>query len=307
MNVPPSCQNYQERAIQFPCLGVSLLGIICEPRSTLVRHPTAVLIIVGGPQYRAGSHRQFTLLARSLAENGITSLRMDYRGMGDSDGSPHTFEEVSDDVKSAIDALCQNTQGPIERLVLWGLCDGASAALLYCQTKADPRVQGLVLLNPWVRSGHSLAKTHIKHYYLQRLKQPAFWKKFLSGGVAVSALTDLFTTARTAFGGKSSQTNANAKHNAWHAETLAQSTAPFQDRMALAWRHFSGQILLLTSGKDLTAQEFLDHAKVTPAWKNLLDRTSVRKIDIADADHTFSNARHRAEVETYTAEFVQSV
>jgi alpha/beta superfamily hydrolase len=46
-----------------------------------------VLVIVGGPQYRAGSHRQFTLLARSLAEQGFAVLRFDYRGMGDSTGA----------------------------------------------------------------------------------------------------------------------------------------------------------------------------------------------------------------------------
>ncbi len=46
-----------------------------------------VLIVVGGPQYRVGSHRQFVLLARALAARGFAAMRFDCTGMGDSDGA----------------------------------------------------------------------------------------------------------------------------------------------------------------------------------------------------------------------------
>jgi hypothetical protein len=46
-------------------------------------------------------------------------------------------------------------------------------------------IAGLVLLNPWVRSEVSLAQTHIKHYYGQRLLQGEFWRKLLSGRMEV--------------------------------------------------------------------------------------------------------------------------
>ena len=39
-----------------------------------------MVIVVGGPQYRAGSHRQFTLLARHIAAAGYPVLRFDARG-----------------------------------------------------------------------------------------------------------------------------------------------------------------------------------------------------------------------------------
>ncbi|HBZ05431.1 MAG TPA: hydrolase 1, exosortase A system-associated, partial [Massilia sp.] len=49
------------------CRGAWLYGIVSLPAAP---HPRGVLIVVGGPQYRAGSHRQFTLLARDLAAAG---------------------------------------------------------------------------------------------------------------------------------------------------------------------------------------------------------------------------------------------
>ena len=44
---------------------------------------TAVLVVVGGPQVRAGSHRHFVQLARHLATHGHAVMRFDVRGMGD--------------------------------------------------------------------------------------------------------------------------------------------------------------------------------------------------------------------------------
>ena len=69
----------EERALEFDCEGESLVGILSGARSGVRR---GVLVVVGGPQYRAGSHRQFTLLARHLAEYGLPALRFDYRGIG---------------------------------------------------------------------------------------------------------------------------------------------------------------------------------------------------------------------------------
>jgi hypothetical protein len=55
-----------------------------------------VVIIVVGPQYRAGLHRQFVSLARTLSTAGFLVLRYDYRGMGDSDGEylGHTLSKT---------------------------------------------------------------------------------------------------------------------------------------------------------------------------------------------------------------------
>ena len=62
-----------ESAIAFACAGERLLGIVTRPQQAAT---TGVVIVVGGPQYRVGSHRQFVLLARDLAEAGYAVLRL---------------------------------------------------------------------------------------------------------------------------------------------------------------------------------------------------------------------------------------
>ena len=59
--------SYTESVLMFGCEGEVLLGIVSEPSGGTVAPSAGVVIVVGGPQYRAGSHRQFVLLARALA------------------------------------------------------------------------------------------------------------------------------------------------------------------------------------------------------------------------------------------------
>ena len=61
--------NHTEQVLNFSCAGEHLLGIVAAPAAP-VSAPLGVLIIVGGPQYRAGSHRQFVSLSRGLASAG---------------------------------------------------------------------------------------------------------------------------------------------------------------------------------------------------------------------------------------------
>ena len=76
--------SVEEVPFIFDCQGESLIGILHQPVNAA---SIGILIVVGGPQYRVGSHRQFLLLARSLSANDIPVLRFDYRAMGDSGGN----------------------------------------------------------------------------------------------------------------------------------------------------------------------------------------------------------------------------
>jgi hypothetical protein len=94
--------TYLESALVFECGGERLLGVISRPARPA---RAGIVIVVGGPQYRIGSHRQFLLLARDLARAGFAVMRFDYRGMGDSEGQTCSFEAVDDDIAAAIDAF----------------------------------------------------------------------------------------------------------------------------------------------------------------------------------------------------------
>lgn len=262
-----------ERPLQFDCAGERLLGVLAEPQA---RHADdcGVLILVGGPQYRAGSHRQFVLLARRLAAAGIASLRFDYRGMGDSSGEARDFRAVDADIDAALTAFTRAAP-QISRIVLLGLCDAASAALMHQAHGArDERVAGLILLNPWVRDDVSFARVQVRHYYTARLRDAAFWRKFMRGGVDGRAALRGF---------------AERLHTAWRGRPANDApTPPFQDAMAAGLRRFAGPVLLILSGNDLTAREFCDYTAQSPSWRGLLDAPRVTRLDIGDADHTFS-------------------
>lgn len=284
----PLTDTIAERALIFECAGDRLVGIVAEPTAGA---GVGVLIVVGGPQYRVGSHRQFLLLARQLAKEGFATMRFDCRGMGDSTGSMRSFEDTEPDIAAAIDAF-EVACPSVRRIVLWGLCDAASAALLYWNATRDTRIGGMVLLNPWVRSEASLARTHIKHYYGKRLFEKAFWAKLLQGGVDIAG-----TMRNLAHGVRASMAS--------RGDTRAAQLASFQDRMADAVRGFAGPILVILSGRDLTAKEFREYASTDPRWRDLLDRPTVERREVPEADHTFSSAEWRAMAATTTRDWLE--
>jgi pimeloyl-ACP methyl ester carboxylesterase len=175
--------NYEQRALQFACQGQSLVGIIDVPERPIGR---GVLVVGGGPQYRVGSHRHYTLMARLLAPRGIPVMRFDYRGMGDSDGEPRSFDAIDDDIRAAIREFLLQVPG-LQEVVIWGLGDGATAASLYAHT--DARVRGLVLLNPWAGGGGAQQSPLLPHL-LARFGEIGFWKK-VGSRHAVAVDTDM--------------------------------------------------------------------------------------------------------------------
>jgi exosortase A-associated hydrolase 1 len=275
-----------EHALLFPCGQDTLVGVLSLPAAPA---DTAVILVVGGPQYRVGSHRQFVVLARTLAAAGYAVLRFDYQGMGDSSGPAGDFLTAEPGIRAAIESLQSHVQ-QVEKIVLWGLCDAASAALLYVHETQDPRITGLCLLNPWVRSEASLARTQVKHYYTQRLMQREFWSKLLSGKVALRAFKGL-------------------AHNIWLARTraapLSQDKRPFQQRMAITWGNFGGQILLLLSDNDYTAKEFLEYSATDTAWSQVFQHPRLERHDLSNADHTFSDPAAQVKVEEFTLQWLR--
>ncbi|MEW5709236.1 MAG: hydrolase 1, exosortase A system-associated [Pseudomonadota bacterium] len=286
----------EELPFFFSCGGESLLGIIARPSRPA---PVGVLVIVGGPQYRVGSHRQFLLLSRMLAAHGVPCMRFDYRGMGDSTGPAQGFEQALPDVSAAMGAFMDRLPG-LEQVVLWGLCDAASVACLYAPM--DSRVAGLVLVNPWVRTEATAAATYLKHYYVRRLWDRDFWMKLARGEWRPTESLGAF--ARLV--GKTLRSGRQGGDNG-ASQAAASAPASLPDRMAASLARFRGPVLFVLSGNDYTAREFMDVARTSKAWATALAACRVAWKELPEADHTFSTAAHRDQVAAWTLEWVQAI
>lgn len=281
---PP--KQSDEQAFVFECEGAMLPAVLHQSVTSAER---GVLVIVGGPQYRVGSHRHFVYLGRDLAAAGYPVLRFDYRGMGDAEGDFIGFEGVTTDIRLAIDIFLRKVP-TLREVVLYGLCDAASAAIDYAWH--DPRVCGLVLLNPWVRTEAGEARAYLRHYYTGRLVDLGFWRRLISGRVnPLRTVGSLLDFLRRACG----QIRAGDDRS-----------LDLPARMARDLGRFQGQVLLVLSGQDLTADEFRDVVTGSPQWQRLLHRSAVRWLDIPEANHTFSRREWRNRVSADTVQWLRT-
>lgn len=283
-----------ERPVVFECRGNTLIGILHHAAAGGTQS-VGLVIVVGGPQYRVGSHRQFLLLARAVASAGFAVFRFDLRGMGDSTGSQINFENSGPDIEAAIGAFLELEPG-LDSVVLWGLCDAASSILM--EGADHPMVRGLVLLNPWVHSDDTVASARISHYYGKRFLSRVFWRRLLSGDVDLRKSIAGFLAdwrTRTDFKRRGDRANSDPFSS-------ADSETDFRERMLKGLRQFESPVLLILSGADLTAGEFIELTRDHAGWREALGKPGVTTFRLEDADHTFSTARWRHTVEEWTVE-----
>jgi hypothetical protein len=156
-------------------------------------------------------------------------------------------------------------------------------------------VSGLILLNPWVRTAQGLARVHLRHYYVRRLFQAGLWHKLARGEFDYRGAASAFRQAVTdALGNR-------------RRDSGPESAASFLERMEQGLRKFRGKVLLVLSGKDITAQEFKDFVAASERWQRLLAGENVTRHDLPDANHTFARRDWRAQVERWTETWVKSL
>jgi len=274
--------------VAFRCGDAEMAGIV--HRGTAEARLGVVIVVAGGPQYRAGAHRQFVSLARLLAAHGYPVLRFDLRGMGDSTGQHLGYQQSRQDIRSAVDELMR-LEPSLRQVALFGECESASGILFYASQ--DERVRQIALANPWVRTTEVQAEAILKHYYMDRLKSREFWRRLLKGqfnvGESLRSFVDVVRNYWRGQAAKRADLNALGVPDFDHL--------PLPAKTAEGLRRFRGPVLVLMSGRDLIAREFDEVTKSHEAWKGLLSDPRIRRKDIADADHTFSKPEAKAEAQ----------
>lgn len=158
-----------------------LVGIVTEPDFVLSGGPVC-LFLNAGLGHRVGPNRFYVSLARRLAEMGLTSLRFDFSGIGDSPPSPSVDDSEERGVNETMQAMdfLAGSLGP-STFVPIGLCSGGNIA--FALATRDERVAGAVLINAaTVPSAHSdeqvrEARTRAEAYH--HVARLADWKSWV--------------------------------------------------------------------------------------------------------------------------------
>lgn len=168
----------------------SLVGIYtCAPSAgTANGSNMAVVLFNAGLIHHVGPHRLYVKLARVLAAQGISTLRFDLSGIGDSSPRPDflTARELAvAEPREIFDELVRRGH---DSFVLCGICSGARTAKQ--ASIGDPRVKGLILINPAsdAEDPGLFAQTAARFYLSRSIWRPRAWFNLFTGRVNYTML-----------------------------------------------------------------------------------------------------------------------
>lgn len=174
----------KEEAVLFGGEG-NLAGVLTIPEAP---NGTALILLSAGLIAKSGMGRMHVQMARRAAEAGVTSLRFDFSGVGDSPPRSDHLGVLDIAAQEPSDAMDLLEARGCTRFVLAGLCSGAVAALLAAER--DHRVGGVLAMNPPpLTNDQSFDRKGLRQRYLGRsLFSIRAWKNLLSGKVRYDRL-----------------------------------------------------------------------------------------------------------------------
>ncbi len=130
--------------VRFSSSGNRLVGNLHQP----IEQSDAVVVVTGS--WTTVKEQQAEFYARLLAGAGFTTLTFDFRGFGQSEGTPRCWENPerkSADIHAAIDFL-QERQW--QRIGALGIC--ASSGYQAVNAAKDNRIISLAMIAPWLHT-----------------------------------------------------------------------------------------------------------------------------------------------------------
>ena len=139
----------------------------------------AVIFLSAGLLRSHGPNRLYVECARELAARGISSLRFDLSGIGDSierTSNASIEEKTYAETQEVLNAITEKKG--IHRFVLVGLCSGAHDGIDIALR--DERVVSVVSIDGYFVKSRWYKLYWFKNFVLQRLLQKSSWLKLLS-------------------------------------------------------------------------------------------------------------------------------
>nr|WP_243658868.1 alpha/beta fold hydrolase [Tamaricihabitans halophyticus] len=133
--------------------GVRLRGWYLPARATVAGEPAATVLVAAG---NGGDRSLRAPLASALAERGLSVLLFDYRGYGDSEGSP-SEEGLLRDARAAHDFLVGELGAPADELRYFG--ESLGAAVL-TRLAAERPPAAMVLRSPFTELADVAARQY---------------------------------------------------------------------------------------------------------------------------------------------------
>jgi alpha/beta superfamily hydrolase len=188
----------RERAVWFGPQK-HLFGVLTEQyREVERRSRRAVLLLSVGANHHIGTGRNYVVMARELAAQGLVVLRFDVSGLGESHATPGKDENVIYDPDSIADvthamAFLSNTC-KVEGFILAGVCLGAHLA--FYAPPVQKQIVGRILVNwavfemqpPVEIRFRRAASFKSRESYIRAIFELSTWRRMIKGEVAVFSI-----------------------------------------------------------------------------------------------------------------------
>ncbi|WP_339028197.1 alpha/beta fold hydrolase [Bradyrhizobium symbiodeficiens] len=277
---------FNERAINFG-RSASLMGILSRPSAEMPIRGPAVVLLNTGIAHRVGHHRMYVTMARELAALGHIVFRFDFSGIGDSaprGGTLNPIDAHQADLGEALDWL--TTSCDVNEVILVGLCMGAEIALRFGHS--DPRVSGLVLLDPEIPP----TARFYANYTRRRLMRLNSWLSFFRGRGLV--WDGLVARTRSAFRGVASQVESAGRQSI-HGELGQLYLRTFERKM---------NVLIVVAGQSLEGR-YRD--QLFDAFPDIPLRGWISLEYFDQADHTFTSGNIRSALQALILRWIDAL
>ena len=183
----------RESLFSFPIDAGAGMGVVAEPAARPAAGICGVFLNSGAIRH-IGPNRLWVDAARDLAARGFPSARLDFEGLGESDGvnkfaneADYFADEQMAQVGTMLDRL--EARGMGHRFMVVGLCSGGYWA--FRSALEDPRVVGALLLNPAALRWRSTLMMERHGHGISLLLRRDLWARLARGEVGVRRIRAL--------------------------------------------------------------------------------------------------------------------